>query len=259
MAQTLFTTEEVKTYLLDAWPDLDGEKRIVRLRCYVNPVTPELCQEVDPEIASVLFHKLGTELRPRPTLNHCRFTSNIGPQSFKYCRDPKFEGGDKVFIPVVTITKLEAGKVTPESDAWALMFTVSFEKQDPKVLNDLSDLLHEHFYCTFGPLQAGLFDTVDPHKDALCRLCEAPNPEFQTSDKKFYYCIKCSINKQDGETLVRIRDAAKAASVVDDMRQDGREPGDEPRETTRAPRKDPLAGAIDKANAEAQGRRGRRG
>jgi len=252
----MFESENIKTYLLDAWPDLDGEKRLIKLRCYVNPISYELAQEVDPEIASTLFHKLGPDMAPRSHLSHCRFVSNIGPQSLEYCRDPE-HANSRVFIPAVSISKLEAGKVTPESNDFALMFTVSFEKNDPKVLNDLSDLLHEHFYCTFSELQPSLFDDVDPHAEALCRLCSAPNPEFQTSDKKFYYCAKCAVNKQDEETLVRIRDAAKAAVIASTMR----EPGDE--SENEGPREDPLLSPSAQAeestfiNARNKGRRKR--
>lgn len=229
----MFESENVKTYLLDAWPDLDGEKRLVKLRCYVNPISYALAQEVDPAIASTLFHKLGPEMAPRSNLSHCRFVSNIGPQSLTYCRDPE-HSNSRVFIPVVSITKLEAGKVTPESNDFALMFTVSFEKNDPKVLNDLSDLLHEHFFVTFAELQPTLFDKQpDPVMDLHCLLCDAPNPEFATTDGKRAYCEKDKHNKAEDDTLKRIRDSAKAAAVAEEMR----EPGDE---SEPEPLRDPL-------------------
>jgi hypothetical protein len=243
----MFSTAEVKTYLLDAWPDLDGDKRLIKLRCYVNPISYELAQEVDPEIASTLFHKLGPDMAPRSHLSHCRFVSNIGPQSLEYCRDPK-HANSRVFIPAVSISKLEAGKVTPESNDFALMFTVSFEKSDPKVLNDLSDLLHEHFYCTFAELQPGLFDEHEAVMDLRCRLCDGANPEWATSDNKFAYCNIHSANIQEGERLKRIRDTAKPEMIADEM---GREPGDEEPE----PRVDPLA---EEADFNARNRQGRR-
>lgn len=240
----MFETPEVKTYLLDTYPDVDGDKRLIKLRCYVNPISYELAEEVDPAIAATLFHKIGGEWVPRPVLNHCRLTSNIGPQSLQYCRDPAF-GNSRVFIPAVTISKLEAGKVTPDSNDFALMFTVSFEKNDPKVMNDLSDLLHEHFYCTFSELQPSLFDDK-PWMELTCRLCDAPNPEFVTKDKKFAYCHAHEANRQDGETLERIRDHAAAANVAGSLR----EPGDEPEEPKG---KDPLAQDFNARNR--QGRR----
>lgn len=60
--------------------------------------------------------------------------------------------------------------------------------------------------------------------DAICRLCSAPNPEFQTTDGRFFYCEIHSANIQEGEQVKRIRDLAKAAVITESM---GREPGDE--------------------------------
>lgn len=235
----MFDTEKVKVYLVDVFPDLDGEKKIIKLRCYVNPCSHELAREVDPEIASVLFHKLGNEMAPRSIAHHMRFTKNIKPQAMNFCRDMEF--GTQVQIPAVSISKLEAGKVTPESNDWALMFTVAFEKHDPKVLNELSDLMHEHFYLTFAELQPGLFDHQDAVMDLICRLCDAPNPEYVTTDNKFGYCEKCSVNKEDGETLRRIRDKQAAVEVASELR----EPGDEEEEE---PREDPLVEDINRRN-----------
>lgn len=227
----MFETENVETYLQDAWPDVDGEKRLIKLRCYVNPVSRDLCSEVDEEIARTLFHLVGKEWLPRPLLQSCKFITGAQPYALNFCRDPKF-GNHHVHIPAVTISKLEAGKVTPESSDFALMFTVAFEKNDPKILNDLADLLHEKFYLTFKELQPSLFGDQDPVMDLLCRMCDAPNPEFATIDGKFAYCAKHDKNIQEGESLRRIRDHAAAAELA-------REPGDE--SETEAPRKDPLA------------------
>ena len=153
----MFTTPNIKTYIHDVFPDIDGEKRMVRMRCYVNPVSSELASEVHKEIAATLFHRVGSEFLPRLMLSHCKFGTTFGPQSLTFCRDPEY-ANSRVMIPTIEISKLEAGKVTPDSNDFALMFTVSFEKNDPKVLNELSDLLHEHVYLTFRALQPGLFE-----------------------------------------------------------------------------------------------------
>lgn len=224
----------------------------MRLRCYVNPVSFELANEVDPAIASTLFHRIGGEMIPRPILNHCRFVSNVGPHSFEYCRDPR-HSPDRVLIQNVDISKLEAGKVTPESNDWALMFTVSFEKNDPKVMNDLSDLLHEHFYCTFAELQPSLFPEKDEYDSLLCRLCDAPNPEFIVIGSKppLAYCAKHEHQKEQGEKTKRIRDTAAAEDAVRSLR----EPGDES-ENEKPKGKDPLANDLNRRNQ--MGRRKRK-
>lgn len=241
---TIFTTENIKTYLLDAYPDIDGEKRLIKLRCYVNPVSYELCQEVDPAIAQALFHKLGEQMAPRSILNHCRFSSQIGPHSFAYCRDPE-HGNSRVFIPAVNISKLEAGKVTPESNDFALMFTVSFDKNDPKVLNDLSDLMHEHFYITFAELQPSLFDNPDPYADMVCRLCEGAKGQVThvSKDRKTGYCEADHHNAEPEERIERVKDPIKAAAAIAEMQ---REPGDESENEPNG--KDPLEEGINQRN-----------
>jgi len=244
----MFETENLECYLQDVYPEVDGEKRIVKMRLYVNPVTRELCQEVDEEIARTLFHKIGSEQLPRPLLHSCKFDlGTLPPYALNFCRDPK-HGNHHVHIPAVTISKVEAGKVTPESNEFALMFTVAFEKHDPKIVNDLADLLHEKFFLTFTELQPSLFENQDPVMDLLCRLCDAPNPEFATTDGKFAYCFKHEANKEDGESLRRIRDHQAAVDAM-------REPGDET-ETEGAPagKKDPLL----ESDFNARNRQGRR-
>jgi len=241
----MFQTDNIKMYLMDSYPTVDGDKRLIQLRCYVNPIDYELTSEVDIELARTLFHLVGQEWMPRPLLQSCKFNTNLPPYALNFCRDPE-HGNHHVHIPVVKICKLEAGKVTPESNAWALMFTLSFEKNDPKWLNDFADLLHEHFYGSFTQLQPGLFDEQDPVMDLLCRLCDAPNPEFATTDGKFVYCTRCSANKEGGEKLRRIRDTAAAEAIA-------HEENEEPVE---APRKDPL---LSGADVTARSRNRRRG
>jgi hypothetical protein len=240
----MFTSSEVETYLQDAWPEFDGEIRTVKLRCYINPVSRELCAEVDEDIARTLFHLVGQEMMPRSLLHKCSFDVNLPPYALTFCRDPKY-GSTKVHIPVVKISKVEAAKVTPESNDFALMFTVAFEKNDPKVLNDLADLLHEKFFLTFTELQPTLFSARhDPVMDLHCRLCGAESPEFATIDNKFAYCMKDSANIQEGETLRRIRERTVPVLVDDPL---GNEEGEGNKGQT-----DPLGSELNPA------RRGRR-
>lgn len=147
----MFTSENIEVYLHDAWPDVDGDRRIIKLRCHITLLTPELAEEIDGAIPSLLF--VGDT--PRLILQSCKFALNIPPCSLSFCRNPE-HGNSHVFIPVVEISKLEATKI-PESNKFLLAFTVSFDKDDPQILNDLADLLHEKFYVTFGKLQGTLF------------------------------------------------------------------------------------------------------
>ena len=246
----MFTSENVETYLQDVYPDVDGEKRVVKMRCYVNPIDRDMCSEVDEDIARTLFHLIGKDWLPRPLLQSCKFTMNLPPYALNFCKDPNY-ANSHVHVPAVTISKIEAGKVTPESQDWALMFTISFEKQDPKLMNELADLLHEKLYLTFAELQPSLFEKQDPVMDLLCRLCDAPNPEFVTSDNRFAYCAAHVANKEEGESVRRIRDAIAAENIAEKTRE----------EAANAKRKDPLAdeGAFINSRNRTQRQRGKVG
>jgi len=97
--------------------------------------------------------------------------------------------------------------------------------------------------------------TPDETPEPLCRLCQAPNPEFQTTDGKFFYCEIHSSNVQEGEKVKRIRDRQKAEAIAQTMR----EPGDE--SENEAPREDPLLSPSAQAEESAfinQRNKGRR-
>jgi hypothetical protein len=83
--------------------------------------------------------------------------------------------------------------------------------------------------------------------DPVCRLCEAPNPEWQTTDGQFFYCEAHSSNIQEGEQVRRIRDAEKAGALIQQMR--------EADEESEAPRQDPLVEEGAFINARNRGRR----
>jgi hypothetical protein len=84
------------------------------------------------------------------------------------------------------------------------------------------------------------------HAEAVCRLCEAPNPEWQTTDGQFFYCEAHSSNIQEGEQVRRIREAEKAGALIQQMRDaDDAEP----------PRQDPLVEEGAFINARNRGRR----
>jgi hypothetical protein len=99
------------------------------------------------------------------------------------------------------------------------MFNTSFEINDKAVIPDLVDLLHENVYLTFAPMQPSLFPDKENYDDVLCRLCDAPNVEFIVARSKpvLGYCAKHSLQKQDDETLVRVRNAEEARAAVKDM------------------------------------------
>jgi hypothetical protein len=250
----LFKTQHVETYLQDTFPIIEGDKRMAVLRCYVNPISFELASEVSTEVAAALFSKVGKEMMPRSITNKMAFTVNPDPHSLSFCRDPQY-AGTRVFVESVKISKLEAGKVTPESNDWAFMFTVSFEPKDRSVTKDLFELLHEKFFLTFEKLQPGLFDNEGgPVMNLECLLCQVEDPEFCSRDEKRAYCRNCHHNAaDDDQPLKRIRpDVARASAIADDMRGDEGEGDEGPKQ------RDPLADEGDFINSRNSGRKKRR-
>lgn len=246
MEVPIFSSEHIECYVQDAYPEIEKDKRIIRLRLYVNPISRDRALEVSQELADALFHKLGTEWLPRAIVDRIHFNNGSPkPYSLSFCRHPDYPG-DRVFIKAVFISKLEAGKVTPESPDFALMFTVSFEPDDPSVMKDFFQLLHEKIFITFKVLQPSLFEEPDKYADLLCRLCDAPNPEFIVKGSKtLAYCQAHVDQRAEGEEVTRIRNTEKAAAIAQEMNGTA--------EPEKAKGKDPLLSGAD-INQKAAGR-----
>ncbi|HET7910021.1 MAG TPA: hypothetical protein VFL19_04885, partial [Nitrospira sp.] len=185
--------------------------------------------ELSPNVADRLFRQNGNTFEPALEMGKTDFVFQIpGTMAMHYRRSPDYVG-HQVSVQDVKIENLSAQKVIPGDPNFSLIFDASFDIVDKSVVTDLVALLHENFYVTFAPMQPGLFDEADSWKnvDLLCRLCDAPNPEWdvENSTPKLAYCDKCVRKKEDHEKVIRIRDTAKAEAVADDMSGDGDEEG----------------------------------
>jgi hypothetical protein len=222
----MFQTKNVEVFLKSAVLDTDGEKRIAKVRFHVTPITYELLQEVSPEVADRLFTGTAGDRRPSVEIAKADLVVNIPPQSMAFVRNPDY--GKATLIPDCQIAGLSAQRLFSDNPEFSLLFNVVFEIRDREIVQDLVELLHEKLFISFQALQGELFeDSVeDRHSGALCRLCGALNPAFVTHDGKFYYCEEHSANLQEGETVKRIRDAAKAAAIVEEMQEEKAPPDD---------------------------------
>lgn len=226
----MFSSQNIKAYLKSINLDTDKNKRIAKTRFFVT-LTHELALEASPHIADRLFRKNGNGYDPVQEVSQMDFVLNFPHQSLSYRRSPDYVG-HHVIIPDVGISDVTAQKLSGRKE-FTLLFNCQFEINDKTIITDLIDLIHENFYLTFRSVQPGLFDNEGgPVMDLLCRMCDAPEPEFATTDGQFAYCHKHKHQSQEGESIVRIRpDTAKASAITEEIRE-----GDQPEET----HKDPL-------------------
>lgn len=239
----MFNTENVKAYLKSIVLDTDKDKRIARLRFFVG-LTHDLATEASPHIADRLFRKNGDTYDPVLEVTSMDFAITFPQQSLSYRRSPDYVG-HHVFIPNVRISGVSAQKLISGKPDFSLLFNCEFEITDKTVITDLIDLIHENFFITFRAIQGELFEQPDDYDSLLCRLCDAPNPEFIVLKTKpiLAYCAKHVSQKADDEKVKRIRDSEAAAAVAGSMR----EPGDES-ENENSKGKDPLANDLNRRN-----------
>lgn len=243
----MFTTENVEVYLKSAILDTDGEKRIAKVKFHKTPIDYDLAREISPQVAGRLFHGSNGETNPAPVLEMTKaeFLLNIPKQSMSFIRDPGFST-KKSLVESAEIVSVSAQKLFADNPNFSLIFTVAFEITDKSILQDLVELLHEKVFITFRPMQGELFEgkPTDPVMLLLCRLCDAPNPEFVTTDGRFAYCFKHDKSIQEGETLRRIRDHGMLLRAVEEMQQG--------EEASKEKRTDPLDGDFNKRNQQSR-------
>jgi hypothetical protein len=216
----MFRTENVEAYLKSILLKADGEKRLAILRFFITPVSFELAQEASPAIADRLFRKAEGEA-PYPVLEMGRtdFVIQVPTQSMGYRRHPEYVGHEAL-VNDVEVGKISAQKVIPDDPRFSLIFNATFEIVDKNVIPDLVSLMQEKLYLTFKPMQPGLFPENEKYDGVLCRLCEAPNPEFIVDGSKtLAYCQNCVDQRSEGEAVVRIRNTDQAAAAIQTMQE----------------------------------------
>lgn len=217
----MFTTENQKCYLAEVQPKADGDKRIAYCKFHITPVSHALAVDISPLIADRIFRGSNGSYAPVLEMSSAHFLTNYGKQCMTVMRDPNYAVG-RALIQDAEIKSLAAKKLFPDNPDFSIVFVVAFEIQDPLIVKDLVQLLHENVYLSFSPMQPALFETKKStaFMDLNCRLCDAPNPEFVTLDEKFAYCAKCECNKAEGEVTRRIRDHVQAAAAAATMQEE---------------------------------------
>jgi hypothetical protein len=248
----MFSTENVPAYLKSIVLKTEAKKRMASLRFFITPITYNLALEAAPAIADRLFNA-NSDHTPVQEMGRTEFLVRIPKQSMSYKRHPDYVGHD-VLIPEVAIDGISAQKVIQGNPNFSLIFDASFEIGDKTVIPDMIDLLKEKVYVTFKPLQGSLFEEPAKYADALCRLCDAPNPEFKVKgSSKIFYCQKDVDQREEGEEVERIRNTDQAAKVVDEMRGETDGSGESSKKAV-----DPLLAGEDINKRASQRQRGKR-
>jgi hypothetical protein len=214
---------QVEAYLKSIKVKREDDKRIAVLRFFITPITHALASEVSQVIADRLFRNNGSAYLPVQEMGTTEFTIPVEDQDVSYQRHPDYPG-HHVTIAGVAIGHISAQKVIPDDPNFSLIFDASFEILDKTMIGDLTDLLAEKIYLNFKPVQPGLFPKPQKYEGALCRMCEAPNPEFVVvGSTKIFYCQAHVDQRAEDEQVERIRDSAKAEAIADELREEGKE------------------------------------
>lgn len=238
----MFSSPKQQAYLAAFKGVGEDEEKAISLTFYITPVEYELAMEIDPHMADRLFRNSnGGDWLPAQEMPKASFSSiQIPKQNVTFHpHDQKMLLDNGVLIPSVKISNLRAARAFPDKPDFRLEFEALVPMDKETV-----DLVRKYYkavcFLSMEPTQGDL-SLEDPVMALVCRLCEAPNPEFATTDGKFAYCFKHDANHQEGETLRRIRDHQAAAAVAEGMREPGNESENEPK-------KDPLADDINQRN-----------
>jgi hypothetical protein len=245
----MFKKENVELYLKSInLKAEDDNKRFCALRLFRTPISYELAAEVSEKIADRLFRKSGSSYQPVQEMGRTELFIATQLLSMEYRRSPDYPGHE-VLIENVSIGNVWAQKLIPGNPNFSLLFDARFEIMDKTVISDLTTLLHETFYFTFKAMQPGLFSELGEWDGVLCRMCDAPNPEWgvEGSKPKLAYCEKHKDQKIEDERLIRIADHARAQVAAE---------GDPPEETPKPG--DPLLAGADINKKASQRQRGKR-
>jgi len=204
----MFKTENVEVYVKGVTTGLGKDDVILAtLTLYVTPIKYELAKEVDESLAATLFRKRGTEYKPVQILDKPTFLLEPQGCSLKWRTLPDMDSGGGL-IPFVQFTKLRAFKPFADNPNFTLAFDATFICPDKDTLWSFAGKSKKSIFVTFTQVQGELFPDLSQHDGKLCRLCDAPNPEFMSVDGEFYYCAKHeSSAPQEEERPRRIRPA----------------------------------------------------
>lgn len=127
---------------------------LVVLSCEINPLTPELAQELHDFVRGTLYTMTGAEVNS--LLARASFNLFIPPQAIA-CRMAPDQKKDSYTISEAKIGSIHA-KRSKKSTAWTLRFTITCSPASATQLHQIVSSYLTTKYMTFTPAVAGLFD-----------------------------------------------------------------------------------------------------
>lgn len=154
----MFKRHDVPVRISNIVPELmeknDAEVSLVKITCEINPLTPELAQEIHDFVRATLFTMSGAEVNS--LLSTASFALVIPPQAVAVRMAPDSRK------PSFTIDEAKIGdfkaRRSKKSSAWTFVFTVTCSPASKDQLQQIFEAYTRTKYLTFAPAEPGLFD-----------------------------------------------------------------------------------------------------
>lgn len=178
----MFQRDDVAVRIANVTPELmekdDAEITLVKLACEINPLTPELAQELHDFVRGTLYTMTGAEVNS--LLERANFALAIPPQAIEVRMAPDQKK------PSFTIDEAKIGGVHAKrwkkSTAWTLGFTITCAHASEHQLAQIIECYTRTKYLTFAPAEPGLFDETPEIKDRGVSEFESENEDIDVPD-----------------------------------------------------------------------------
>lgn len=152
-----------------------GEKEIalVEITLEINPLKPELAQELDGYVRSTLFTRSDAAVTPK--LAGARFNLSPLPQEILVRMAPD-QTDESFLIREAKIGEFSARR-SKKSSAWRLVFTATCNPTSEHHLAQIVDSYLKTRYCTFANAQADLFSEKGQEERKTRRAAAAATGE----------------------------------------------------------------------------------
>lgn len=155
----------------------DGEAPMIDLDFRIEPITPELAAEIDPEIRRALFELSSGE--PRKAIGSLGFNLTIPQQNVQVFTTPDTERA-RLSLDRCDVSRVVARRVKGQ-DCFGLRFRFSFSHPSKEQHAYLSEHLYGQFFVTLEQTDPTLFEERGPfrkpQKEEQPRLVETEEGE----------------------------------------------------------------------------------
>jgi hypothetical protein len=160
----------------------DGEAPMVDLDFRIEPLTPELAAEIDPEIKRALFELTSGEARK--AINSLGFNITIPQQNVQIFSTPDTERA-RLGLDRCDVSRIVARRVKGQ-DCFGLRFRFSFSHPSKEQHAYLSEHLYGQFFVTLEQTDPTLFEERGPFRkpareEEQPRLVEAADDDAEVS------------------------------------------------------------------------------